>query len=462
MDKPSLVLRILCLLSAAGLIIWSLSEDLLIGGGPGLGIAQLLVLACGLVLAAAVVTPSKVTSGIFSVFLSSAITLLLAEFILRAVLSPRYVTAFEADSRYHYKLRPGASREYQHAAINGGEKIIYHVNHDGFRGRELSRDSDGMRIVVYGDSFIQAEFSSLENTFSHQLSVLLREELGQPVEVINAGVAGYGPDQVYKKLADELPRLQPDLVIVAVFAGNDFGDLIRNKMYRLDENGALRVNSYTVDEDILRRLALARHEAILKRLLTKAKAALTSGGGDLALPPLEQRVGAYAQQHIDEYRQYVVEGDNVVRELLSDPYSADISLLPDSESARYKIDLMAGVVAEIKTAVGEHNTPLISLIIPHPMDLLDGEHDSGKVDRSAYPNYASARLTDSLQEIMSSQQVAHINLYNTFKEQTPENLYFRGGDDHWNDAGQRLAAETVSHYIVASHVVSGGDPSDMK
>ena len=51
------------------------------------------------------------------------------------------------------------------------------------------------------------------------------------------------------------------------------------------------------------------------------------------------------QQHLDEYQEYVVEGDNVIRMLRSDPYSADISLLPDSPSAQYKLALMEAVTA---------------------------------------------------------------------------------------------------------------------
>ena len=41
-----------------------------------------------------------------------------------------------------------------------------------------------------------------------------------------------------------------------------------------------------------------------------------------------------------------------------------------------------------------------------------------------------------------------INLYDTFSHNAPETLYFGDRDNHWNDAGQRLAAETVAPRVV--------------
>ena len=51
------------------------------------------------------------------------------------------------------------------------------------------------------------------------------------VQVVNAGVAAYGPDQACLALeADLAAGLDPDLVVLCVFAGNDWGDLLRNKL----------------------------------------------------------------------------------------------------------------------------------------------------------------------------------------------------------------------------------------
>ena len=45
-------------------------------------------------------------------------------------------------------------------------------------------------MVVYGDSFVAAEFSKVEERFASRLGVRLTEEGQAPVEAINAGVVG--------------------------------------------------------------------------------------------------------------------------------------------------------------------------------------------------------------------------------------------------------------------------------
>ena len=43
------------------------------------------------------------------------------------------------------------------------------------------------RVVVYGDSFVQAEFSRLEDTFAERLKARLVGRFGREIEVVNAG-----------------------------------------------------------------------------------------------------------------------------------------------------------------------------------------------------------------------------------------------------------------------------------
>jgi hypothetical protein len=90
--------------------------------------------------------------------------------------------------------------------------------------------------MVYGDSFIKAEFSQLDKTFAKRLEAKLGAIIQIPAEAINAGIVGYGPDQILLKMEEELPRLKPDLTIEAVFADNDFGDLLWHKLFKLGDD----------------------------------------------------------------------------------------------------------------------------------------------------------------------------------------------------------------------------------
>ncbi len=59
-----------------------------------------------------------------------------------------------------------------------------------------------------------------------------------PAEVLNAGVVGWGPDQEYLRMQRELDRLKPTVVVLAIFADNDKGDLMRDRLFRLAPDGA--------------------------------------------------------------------------------------------------------------------------------------------------------------------------------------------------------------------------------
>ncbi|MCC5870682.1 MAG: hypothetical protein JJU27_19455 [Gammaproteobacteria bacterium] len=57
---------------------------------------------------------------------------------------------------------------------------------------------------------------------------------------------------------------------MAIFAGNDFGDLVRNKLYRLNDSGALLENNYSVSTELRRNMELNRKEPILKKIARDA------------------------------------------------------------------------------------------------------------------------------------------------------------------------------------------------
>ena len=448
--RAMLVLRVATIVLGAVLISLAFSDDARIAGGPGFGLTELLLLATGIINVLAGLLGGAIMAGWLLCQISVGATLLIAEFALRATVGPRYTSPFQLHDRYLYDLVPGARREYRHLPINGGSQR-YNVNSLGFRGDEFTVERTTVpRVVIYGDSFIHAEYTSLEHTLARQLAGQLTRSLGQPVEVINAGVAGYGPDQVLRRVQDELDWLQPDLLIVAVFTGNDYGDLLRNKLYRLGANSKLTENEFVFSEDIKLNAALEKSAPVLRNMGQEVKTALQQsmqGGPPPRTDPAQQTIDSM-DQHLREYREYIVEGDNVVRDLRTDPYSADIALQPDSPSARYKLKLMDAVIAAIKKQAQQQDVPLLLVAVPHPMDVMGGNHASGVVDMEQFPDYRPTRMTGSLQDIAERHGVDHINLLQPFQAAAdPAALYLLGGDDHWNNAGQALAAKIIAGQI---------------
>lgn len=98
-------------------------------------------------------------------------------------------------------------------------------NSRGIRGPEslvYAKTPGVYRVLLLGDSFVEAVQINYGETLGEQLRAVLEEALGQPVEVINAGVSGFGTDQQLLWLREEGTKYAPDLVLLAVYPHNDF------------------------------------------------------------------------------------------------------------------------------------------------------------------------------------------------------------------------------------------------
>jgi len=133
----------------------------------------------------------------------------------------------ELDKNIGYKGIPNAE-EWNVGKIESYVKMNSH----GFRDRERSyeKGKDVFRIVVLGDSMIEALQVPLEQTFIDVFQRMLNSESDKRFEVINLGVSGFGTGQEYLTLKYYGLNYQPDLIILAFFLFND----IRNNSLTLD------------------------------------------------------------------------------------------------------------------------------------------------------------------------------------------------------------------------------------
>ena len=453
-SKRRVVLAVRIVTAAISLALVALAwyDNPAMGGGENFGWFQAALFTVGIVVGAFCFAPLAWNARALTLLVSVLLTLAAAEFVLRFALGPQFYGIYRLDDHVLYRLIPGAQRVNTLPPINDSLRIRYEINSRGFRGKELAPLGESLRVVVYGDSFIQGDFSQTEDTFTVRLKAHLESQMGKSVEVVNAGVAGYGPDQELRRMEDELPILKPNLVIVAIYAGNDFGDLVRNKLYRLSSDGSLHQNqSVALQDSFARDAARARSEPILRKMLRNARNRLFGDPNQIYPTGREARHGRIEDdltQAASEYRQYVVEGDNVVHELYRDPYNADVSLAPRSESARYKIAMMEQIIARMHLTAASQHMPLLFVLIPSPIDVAD-VHETGEVDPMKYPAYRRSVLTDILDQICRRNQLPAVNLFGPFWEHRANELFLKGGDDHWNTRGQDFAAELVSNYVTA-------------
>lgn len=439
-------------LTGLALLSYALTDDPVYGGEPGFGRVQAVIAAIGLVISLCAWAPLAAAQRVLLLVLSTLALVALAEIAGERFLSQRHRPIYQFDDRLIFKLIPNRTSSTTLDAANGGATVVHSINSRGFRGPELRHDGKAPRVVVYGDSFIHAYYTRNEQTFCAQLSAALGKMAGRDVEVVNAGVSSYGPDQVALRMEAELPDLKPDLVVVSVFAGNDYGDLLRNKIYQLGATGSLEARAWSLDPKVRRAFDISQRESILKRA---ARDAMSRWRPPKDARAMQTEPGANVSGTLDflleearrEYRSAVIDRDEVVTNTHIDYYSADVSLEPDSASATYKVMLMRAVLQRIQKIAVDHGVRLAFMFVPHRFDAADN-YDWGPVDLRRFPRYDPRNQIAPLERMAAQMQVPALSLYDPFRSAGATSLYLKGGEDHWNARGQELAATAMARMLI--------------
>ena len=171
----------------------------------------------------------KTLAAIALVLFGSALALVVLDFGVR-IANHWYPYFYCYDAERGWGLNPGAHGRYTR---EGGADL--RINHDGFRGPDYPRPkpAGAVRVAVLGDSYVEAMQVAEDQTFTAVIgrslaaSPVLR---GRRVEAINFGVDGYGTAQELITLQRKVWAYQPDIVVLAIFFGND----IRNNSVMLE------------------------------------------------------------------------------------------------------------------------------------------------------------------------------------------------------------------------------------
>ena len=136
------------------------------------------------------------------------------------------------DAARGWGLRPNTAGYYRREGA-----AYVEINSDGFRGPEFVKPkSPGtVRIAIIGDSYTEAIQVPYEDTFASVAARKLAQcplLKGRRVEALNFGVDGYGTTQELVTLREKVWAYQPDIVLLAIFLGND----VRNNSVSLEPN----------------------------------------------------------------------------------------------------------------------------------------------------------------------------------------------------------------------------------
>lgn len=169
---------------------------------------------------------------------------LAAEATLRIVAPqrvPRFPRGlFVADTTLGYRLTP----RFRGVASTGEYRTSLRTDTLGLReDRDYGpKPANTQRILALGDSFTMGVGVESADAFPKVVErLMLRGETGASIEVINAGVPGYNTRQERVYLQSDGLSLQPDLVLLNVFVGNDIHD-------NLSEDRVKVVDGYLISD----------------------------------------------------------------------------------------------------------------------------------------------------------------------------------------------------------------------
>jgi len=332
------------------------------------------------------------------------------------------------------------------------------INHEGWRSPEvpLAKPAGTYRIVVLGDSFMDALQVGDDETFAQRLGALVEPRVGRPVEVVNLGCASYGTDQELLALRHEGLRYDPDLVVLAFYAQND----VRNNVRALER----QISAYPKPFFHLEgeRLVAEPFRDETPRWVRWAQSAVAP----LRLYPLlRDAIYDSALVHRLLYRIGVI---RVVPSAVEHQVGGDLprrwrhqlDVFEQPLDPRYDEawKLAAALVTAARDDASAHGARFLLVGIADPISVLPPElltRDQLGVDPERLDLDAPQRR---LGEIAAQRGIDFVSLVPAFRERIGHSTAAWDGlylhcNGHWTAAGHRLAAD-----VVAEHLESAGDP----
>jgi hypothetical protein len=119
-------------------------------------------------------------------------------------------------------LRGRLTQPGSHRVRTAEFDVSVQVNEHGFVDRPWGPRRPGVpRVVVLGDSFVEAAQVTMDQGFGRRLEAAMSARGGEPVEVLSMGVPGAGTSTALGLLETyALPR-EPDLVLLGFLVSND-------------------------------------------------------------------------------------------------------------------------------------------------------------------------------------------------------------------------------------------------
>ncbi len=291
------------------------------------------------------------------------------------------------------------------------------------------------RVLVLGDSYVQAAQVPLDSALTRRLERMLDRRGGRRVEVWNCGVDGYTTSQELLYLRHVASRYRADLVVLCVYAGNDIVDQVpalatslrSRPFFRLSRDGLvldrghLDVRSRTLDwlrtHSRLYGWINLRRRAVLMNLRSRDRAPRAGP----AMPGIPTAFEIYAERPDSLWS-------------LAWNITTRLVLATRDEARRQGADFLLVSISAAQQESAESRRLGIGW----------GEWKEG-------PGFALDQPERRLARLAAASGIDYLPLLPTFREQqarTGRALHI-GWVGHWNSEGHALAARLIAERIAA-------------
>lgn len=304
---------------------------------------------------------------------------------------------------------------------------------------DRAKPDNTYRILMLGDSFVQAVQVREAETAHQVLEDLLNNQANpQNIEVISAGVGGWGTGQQLLYYRNEGRYYQPDLVLLMFFLGNDVKDNLPGRGVTVDG-----LNHYT-PYFVLGGNELDIEPWLYAPGLEPAVGSSSSGQKALnnTLGRLHQKSRLYAQL------EPLVAAEPIKASML-DFY------IGRNELFDYALELTFALVKQMREEV-ERDGAEFAVVLISPVDLIEFSRMSEAELEEIYQRIPGMRRAEEMPppnqqfaERFAREGIKVLDLYPIFFQQideTGESLYFEG-DKHWNVAGNHLVGEAIFNWL---------------
>ena len=247
--------------------------------------------------------------------------------------APAFQGLFTGDPLAGYRLKPGARTHFRTKEF----ATDIAINNAGVRDDDDigPKGLTETRIAVLGDSLVLSVQVPFATTFTEQLEGMLNATPADArrVRVINAGVQGYGPVEELLFYRQVVSRLQPDLVLVGVFVGNDAEEAVTSQPKLA---GGRAVTDVLRESAGTRLRRLVRRSMVLQVLRLRVLAA-TERFRDTGGPP-EPPLQTYAARPAPRIAEGIGYTREAIRQIAAEAAAAGARTAVVLMPARFQID----------------------------------------------------------------------------------------------------------------------------